>query len=867
MLWRSSSPTSSYTQAAVQAQRQLQSRGKSRSKKKKNKEKQKNKGISKCPAGSTSRDDQLGRSPTSPEPPSKDEHLQRLCTQGHFLNALDNLADIHTPLSTHTYLCLLKACICKKSIVHAKQIHAHILRHSISLCGFLGDYLVGTFAKCRSIEDAVQLSHTLPFLSASSWSAIISAHADSGSGHDAFETHRHMQENGVKPTGHTFVSLFKACGSVKELQYGRILHGYACCEGFLSNVFVGNTLVSMYGKCGALLDAENVFYLLPQRDDVTWSALLSACVHRGEEERTLRLFRQMLEDYLPPNPRGLACALQACSNLAEEQDTGHLQIVILEIGRAIHRYINVEKFLSDMFLQTELLIMYSKCGAFEEATNVFLACPQHDLVTWTAMLSVLVEQGNCERALLLYRVMQEEGYSPNQQTFAVALQACGMIAKREQADRSIALEIGVGLHTDACKNGYASNTHVGTALVNVYSVCRALTVAEEVFRSLSQPDIVTWNAMLQSYVEQGHGEKALCLYSQMIVEGVSPNPPTFVLALQACGVSSKTSDAFAITGALEKQICSENLQILHMDVSKKGYISNAVVGNALLGLYGKYGTIAESERVFDAVSEPNIVLKTAMLSVYGKYDQAWKALRLLREMLEEDSTLDEIAIVCMFQACKETGLLEVCRHLLFSVVSAGLEQLPSVAAASIATYGRAASEEDVDAILAELCTPDVLAWTACITGHTGGRDPVASLHAFDKLTLESFPPDEIAFTSLLAACCHAGLVAQGLEYFLAMSRDYKLNLEPLHYGILIDLLGRAGDLGRVEGIIARVSLRGETIIWLSVLGACLSHGNIELAKQAFDHSINGEQAKQWAAYVIMSNIYANESQEEQSLTI
>ncbi|KAK4834779.1 hypothetical protein QYF36_000460 [Acer negundo] len=57
-------------------------------------------------------------------------------------------------------------------------------------------------------------------------------------------------------------------------------------------------------------------------------------------------------------------------------------------------------------------------------------------------------------------------------------------------------------------------------------------------------------------------------------------------------------------------------------------------------------------------------------------------------------------------------------------------------------------------------------------------------------------PDRIMFVPVLYACTHARLIKQGHECFLKMKNVY--NIEPSidHYGCMVDLYGRAGEIIR-----------------------------------------------------------------------
>ena len=184
-----------------------------------------------------------------------------------------------------------------------------------------------------------------------------------------------------------------------------------------------------------------------------------------------------------------------------------------------------------------------------------------------------------------------------------------------------------------------------------------------------------------------------------------------------------------------------------------------------------------------------------------------------------------------------------------------------MAVSLISTYGSCADTVDAEAIFDKLYISEIITWTACMTGHAEAGHSSTSLYLFEQLKLAGFQPDGVSFTTILAACCHTGLVREGLEYFLSISRDYGLVLEPYHYGILIDMYGRVGDFNKIENMLQNIFVQTDVSVWLCLLGACRSHGNLELAKRAFDHAIC-LHPEQGSAYVFLSNIYADGFQDE-----
>lgn len=775
---------------------------------------------------------------------------------------MDNVGTV----PTHSmFLSLLQACSKQKAMNHAKQVGAHLVSHGLDSNTFLIDNLVSTLVKCGGLEDALEVFHSLPHRTVFTWTAVISGYTERGKGQDSLRVYGFMREEGVEPNAYTFVSLFKACGSIPDLDAGKALHADARRNGLDSYVFVGNSLISMYGKCGDILEAENVFCGLPQLDLVFWNAMLSAYMEQCDGEKALQMYRQMQEEGVKPSDRTFVIALQACCILREKdgcvaEEGQPITMKSLELGQALHAD---AKKVSDVniFVYNALISMYGECGSIMQVLNVFGAVSQLDGVSWTALLSAYVEHGLEENALQLYRQMQEGGFSPDEWTFVVALQACCKLAEKERAlvmqsqSAKVSLKIGQALHADAKKGGFDSGVFVGSTLVKLYGKCGTSTEAEMAFGRLSEPSFVSCNAMLSAYIDCGEEEKALQFFRQMSREGPCPNVDAFAIVLQACCTLAEDEEAVVVEGQLTKLMSLKFGQALHADAQKKGFDSDVFVGNALVNMYGKCGSVLCAQKVFDGLLHRDAGSWTAMLTVYVEQGTVKEALQLYRLMKEEDVTLDEVTLVCILQACSEMGSVEICRHIHFAAVSARYNLSLPVANTLIHAYGSCASMFDAEAVFNWLPVPSLVSWSAMISGYARAGNYAASMQNFEKMLRANVKPNKVTFQSLISGCSHAGLMDKGMEYFKMMATDYDVTPDIEHYVSMVDLLARAGDFPEVEDMLLRICKQPNLEIWLSFLGSCLKHGNAELGKHAFYHAIH-LHPNQAAAYVLMSNIYA-----------
>lgn len=120
-------------------------------------------------------------------------------------------------------------------------------------------------------------------------------------------------------------------------------------------------------------------------------------------------------------------------------------------------------------------------------------------------------------------------------------------------------------------------------------------------------------------------------------------------------------------------------------------------------------------------------------------------------------------------------------------------------------------------------------------------------------------PDDVTVVGLLLACTHGGMVVKGRQLFESMETTFHITPKLEHYGCMVDLLGRCGELQDAYDLIQNMPMKPDSVVWGTLLGACSFHGNVELAEIAADSLFELEP---WnpGNYVILSNIYASAGQ-------
>jgi pentatricopeptide repeat protein len=101
---------------------------------------------------------------------------------------------------------------------------------------------------------------------------------------------------------------------VVALDQGRCTHELIIQSGWDSAVFVGNSLVDMYAKCGSMEDAKRVFNEMPLQDVVSWNSILGGFAMHGHDKEALTYFEQMCEEGVQTDDITFVCLLSACSH-------------------------------------------------------------------------------------------------------------------------------------------------------------------------------------------------------------------------------------------------------------------------------------------------------------------------------------------------------------------------------------------------------------------------------------------------------------------------------------------------------------------------------------------------------------------------
>nr|GMD59640.1 pentatricopeptide repeat-containing protein At2g37320 [Ipomoea batatas] len=184
-------------------------------------------------------------------------------------------------------------------------------------------------------------------------------------------------------------------------------------NGFLSNVYVGSSLVTLYAKCGVAGDAYKVFEEMPVKNVVSWTAVIHGFSLEFQVDECLQLYREMRNSALMPNEFTFTSLLSACtgSGCFGQARSVHCQTICMGLDSHLH-------------VANALIAMYCKGGEIEDAHYVFQEMIGKDLVSWNTMIAGYAHHGLAPKAIELFEQMKDQKVKPDSITFLGILSAC-----------------------------------------------------------------------------------------------------------------------------------------------------------------------------------------------------------------------------------------------------------------------------------------------------------------------------------------------------------------------------------------------------------------------------------------------------------
>lgn len=526
------------------------------------------------------------------------------------------------PIDSCTFPCIARACGTLNNIRCGSEIHGLAIKYGFDSVVFVANSLVSMYAKCDDYVRARKLFDGITDKDDTvSWNSMISAYSANGQPKEALCLFREMQKVNLTMNAYTFVSALQACENSLFEKLGKEIHASVLKSSHCFDTYVGNALTAMYVRCSRMIDAARIFKDLEHKDNVSWNTMLSGFIQNGLYNETLQLFYDMQRDGKKPDQ------VSVLNIIAASGRSGN----VLN-GKEVHAYAIKLGLDSDLRVGNTLIDMYARCSCVNFMRSAFDRMPSKDFISWTTIIAGYAQNSCHINALEMCQKVQTEGVDIDSMMIESILLACKGLKCVSLIKEVHGYTIRRGLDDLLLQN----------AIVSVYGECGYVDYANRMFELIECKDIISWTSMITCYVHNGLANEAFELLDLMKGANVEPDSVAILSILSAAASLSALIKGKEIHGFL----------------IRKGFILEGSVVSSLVDMYARCGNLGNAIKVYNSVSDKNVVLWTTMINAYGMHGQGKEAIDLFNG--EEDKRLvpDRITFLALLYACSHSGLVD-----------------------------------------------------------------------------------------------------------------------------------------------------------------------------------------------------------------
>ncbi|XP_077244233.1 pentatricopeptide repeat-containing protein At1g08070, chloroplastic-like [Tasmannia lanceolata] len=468
------------------------------------------------------------------------------------------------------------------------------------------------------------------------WNTVIRGYEQSSNPWEAIHLYHQMLQNMVLPDKFTFPFVLKACTRVHALLEGEQIHCQILKSPHQMDMFVQNSIILMYVKCGKIEAARTSFDLTAHKNSICWNTMIDGYIKHGNIKAACQLFDEM--------PQRDLFTWNAIID-------GHTKCGHIEVARKLFN----EMPIRDIVSWNCMIYGYAKRGNMKAARELFDKTPLRDVVTWTIIVNGYAKYGKIEIAHILFEKMpfksliswnsMLDGYAKFGNIQA-ALTLFELTPHRNLTSWNIMLDAyakckKIKIARQLFDKMPERDIFSWNIMIDAYASGGSINIAQELFDAMPQRDVVSWNALIAGYKQNGQSKEAIELFHHMQMVGEKPDCSTLAIVLSA----------IADLGLFAQG------RWIHTYVDKNKFSLDGIVGVAIIDMYCKCGNVDIALGIFDCITHRNIDHWNSMISGLAIHGCGNDAIRLFEEMRRSAERPDDISFIGVLSACSHSGLV------------------------------------------------------------------------------------------------------------------------------------------------------------------------------------------------------------------
>ncbi|KAI9128382.1 hypothetical protein K1719_001375 [Acacia pycnantha] len=422
------------------------------------------------------------------------------------------------------------------------------------------------------------------------------------------------------------------------------------------------------------------------------------------------------------------------------------------------------------------------------------------LSLYSFLITSYIKNGFPIEAVKIYTHMRRTDSEVDNFLIPSVLKACCLISS---------ILLGKEIHGFIVKNGLDMDTFVCNALIQMYSGCRSLKLARQLFDKMVNRDVVSWSTMIRNYSQSGLSDEALSLLREMHAQGITPSEAAMI----------NMTDVFA------KCADSKLGKAMHAYVVRnQNYEKSRVrLTTALIDMYAKCNNIAYAKMLFDGLSEAGIVSWTTIIAGCIHCNDLNEGARLFANMLKESMFPNEITLLSFYKECGFIGSLGLGKLLHAFTLRNGFNISLVLATGLIDMYGKCGDSRSARSVFDSITDKDLTMWSALISVYAQTNCIDQAFDTFVQMTSCGIRPNEVTMSNLLLLCAKAGALEMG-KWVHAYIDKQEIKVDMILETSLVDMYAKCGDINAAYQLFTKATDR-DILMWNAMISGFAMHGN------------------------------------------
>ncbi|KAM1302025.1 hypothetical protein ACFX2H_012991 [Malus domestica] len=520
------------------------------------------------------------------------------------------------------------ACASIEAYEFGMSVHCFALKTGIEQNCYVGGSVLNMYAKLEDIESAKGVFESISNLDTAGWNAMIGGYRQCGYGFEALKVVCLMVCKGISMDQFTFVNALKGCSVVRNLDFGKQLHGLIIQSELKLSTSVMNALMDMYSRNGRIDLALQVFNRIQTKDVISWNTAFGVFFEGKNASEIANLVHEFMLENMKPNHITFSILFRQCSELLD-----------LNLGRQFFCLALQYGFWNEPNVRSSIINMFSRCGAMDMAHLFFGGILYKNITYWNELISGYNSNYCYTEAMQIFCNLWDLGVEASEVTFSIILEAC-YNDEHQYMTRQI--------HGAIVKSGISFHGYVCSSLIKCYVRFGLLDDSFEFLKGFERLDLISWGTMISALVHQGHFFEAIKIFNSL--REVGGKPDEFILGsiLNSCADTASYQLAKAV----------------HSIVIKMGFLMQVFVVSAVIDAYAKCGDIGNSRMTFiQSLGSDDVVIYNAMIMACAHHGLAEEAMDIFEKIRLANLKPSQATFVSAIAACSHVGWVDQGRSL------------------------------------------------------------------------------------------------------------------------------------------------------------------------------------------------------------